>query len=193
MARGRGQAASDRLLANSVFRSVGRGRPAEGQIPFSSVRSKALRAQSVSGGPATREGLPTILPGSPISRAAITFARQSLRSAAGGRGQDSGPASGVGGGQTAGVRTVRGLSAADRAVTLGIPGLPGLAAGGFALANRLFGPTTGVLGPIAPRVGTQAFRDTVDAGRNSGFGRSPGPSGFGGPGGRPSGPRGGLF
>ena len=182
MARGKGQAASDAIISQEIARTVGLGRPAEGPIPIESILSRGRRFQNISGGPATADGLPAVLPGFPVSRAAMVFNRQAIRSGAG-RGQDSGSPSGVGGGTIAGPRATLGLSSADKAVALAIPGIPGMLAGGVALANRLFGPIRGVIGgSVAPRPGTQGFRDVVGASRaplgvRSGFG-GPKPGGL---------------
>ncbi|MGI9345559.1 MAG: hypothetical protein ACR2PW_04760 [Gammaproteobacteria bacterium] len=65
---------------------------------------------------------------------------------------------------TGGSRPSVGLSNADLAVMGAIPSFPGMLAGLFGVANRAFGPLPGVVGPIAPAVGTPEFSSAVNAG-----------------------------
>lgn len=172
------------------------GRPAEGRIPVQAALNRARRAARVEG----LSGLPNPFdPGTSADagRASRVFRNQLKRAgiditapgpAITGRGNFRGGSSSAGPApaqtRASAARAIAGLSPADRAVVSAFPSVPGLAAGAFSLASRVFGPFPGVLGPIAPRIGTQAFRDTITASRNPALGvqvgRSLGMLGIGG-------------
>lgn len=161
----------------------GRGLAAR-TIPITSVLNIARRAQSVNGGQSIAgTGLPD--PGA-NTRPAAVFRRRlaqstgssglieqalALREAGGGalsrRGNVS-PSQAVDN-AVAGIRPSFGLTPTDRVASFAIPGITGVASSIFGGINRFLGSPTGVLGAgaIAPRPGTQAFGQTVAAGRTS--------------------------
>ena len=178
-----------------------RGRPAEGLVPLQAVFDRSARAARVDGGnliPGT--GLPNPFDfGTSLenanARASRVFRNQLLSAgfdvtrpgSVGANGRGGSVSGSPGSLRSRAARAVLGLSDADRAVTAAIPGIPGMLAGLVGIAQTIGGPVPGVLGPVAPRVGTNAFRDTVSVARRPGLRGLATQVGLGVPGARPRG------
>lgn len=160
------------------------GRPAEGYVPplssgqiarrisesgdvgLASVTRNALRSRYTQAdfgpGGALRDLTPSAAVGNALSAAYGTGGRGRGGPDSGGQGSPAGSP------EALGARPNLGFSGADRMAALAIPGLPGTLAGVVSMADRFFGPIPSVIGgPVAPRPGTQGFRDVVGAGRAS--------------------------